>query len=425
MTPAVVIVGRPNVGKSTLFNRLVGAKIAITLKEPGVTRDRLIRPACWQDREFLVIDTGGYVPDPHEQIQQEITHQIEIALREASVVILVVDGTVGPLPLDEEIASRLRSQGIDFLLAVNKCDRRKHFDETLFYRLGTENVFAISAEHGTGVDELLDAVTKRLPPAKLHPPSGIALAILGRPNVGKSTILNQLLCQNRAIVTPIPGTTRDVIEESFEFEGERFRIIDTAGIRRRTRIEEPVEYYSVSRAIDTINRCDVALVVVDATEGPTAQDKRIINLVNDRNRGLVIVANKIDLIPPELKKKVEDYITTHLQFVSYAPLVYTCALKGKGVQDTVRQAKSVYHSGAMRISARFLKETILVQLRERPPAPRCLVLGLSQTGTRPPVFRLRVTKPDEINARYRMFVINLIRNQFKFTGYPIRLNITD
>ncbi|MEO0053508.1 MAG: GTP-binding protein, partial [candidate division WOR-3 bacterium] len=282
---------------------------------------------------------------------------------------LVGDCTTGLLPLDEELASRLRAQGRKFLLAVNKCDKRRQFDETEFYRLGAERVFVISAEHGTGVDELLDAVIAGLPPVKLSAPTGLALAILGRPNVGKSTILNQLLGRERAIVTPVPGTTRDLIEETFDFEGETFRIVDTAGIRRRTKIEQPVEYYSVQRAIDAINRCDIALVVIDATEGPTAQDKRIINLVTRRDKGLVIIANKIDLIPRELKKKVEEYITRNLEFVSYAPLVYTCAIRGKGVRDAVRQAKAVYHSGAMRISSRFLRETILAQLKENPPAP--------------------------------------------------------
>jgi|UniRef100_A0A7V3PS80 GTP-binding protein len=425
MTPAVVIVGRPNVGKSTLFNRMVGGRVAITLKDPGVTRDRLIKPCHWRDREFLVIDTGGYVPDSDAEIQQEITRQVEIALQEAAVVIMVVDGTTGLVPLDIEIASRLRARGKKFLLAVNKCDIKRRFDETEFYRLGAEKLFIIAAEHGTGVDELLDEIVSQLPPAKIFPRPGLALAILGRPNVGKSTLLNQLLGRERAIVTTIPGTTRDTIEEIFEFEGETYRIIDTAGIRRRPRIEEPVEYYSVSRAIDTIENCDIALVVIDATEGPTAQDKRIINLVTDRNRGLVIVANKTDLIPPELRKKVTDYITTKLQFVNYAPLVYTCALRGKGVWDAVQQAKAVYHSGAMRISSRFLRATILAQLQEQPPAPKCRVISLSQTDIRPPWFRLRVSQPEEVGSRYQRFVINLIRNQFRFTGYPIRLKVTD
>ncbi|MGQ9708645.1 MAG: ribosome biogenesis GTPase Der [bacterium] len=419
----VVILGRPNVGKSTLFNRLIGHRIAITIKEPGATRDRIIHPADWQGREFLVVDTGGFVPGSAEGIEREIARQIDIALKEAEVIILVVDGTAGLLPLDQEIAHRLRGQGKTFLLAVNKCDIKRRFDLTEFHRLGAERLFAIAAENGTGVDELLDEIVRRLPPATLTEPAGLALTILGRPNVGKSTFLNRLLGRERAIVTPTPGTTRDAIEDTFEFEGERFRLIDTAGIRRRPRIYQSVEYYSVSRAIASINRCDVALVMIDASEGPTAQDKRIINLVEERNKGLVIIANKFDLVPAELKKKVIDYITGKLHFVNYAPLVYTCALKGKGIFAALSQAKAVYHSGGIRVSSTFLRTTILKELQTNPPAPGCRVISLSQTSIRPPVFRLRLSRPETATAGYQRYLINLIRNRFKFTGYPIRIKI--
>ncbi len=421
----VVIIGRPNVGKSTLFNRIVGGRIAITLKEPGITRDRLIHLAEWQGKNFWVVDTGGFIPDSTEEMTREIARQVEIALAEAVVIIMVVDGTAGPLPLDQEIASHLHQAGRKFLLAVNKCDVRRNFDETEFYRLGAEKLFNIAAEHGIGVAELLDEVINRLPPAKITPQEGIALAILGRPNVGKSTLLNRLTGKERAIITPIPGTTRDTIEETFEFEGETYRIIDTAGIRRRARIEQPVEYYSVSRAIQTIERCDIALVMIDATEGPTAQDKRIINLTADRNKGLVIIANKVDLVPPEIKKRVEEYITTKLQFVNYVPLVYTSVLKGKGLHSIIHQAKAVYYSGALRVSSKFLKPAILTLLQNNPPAPRCRVLGLTQIGIRPPVFRLRVSQPDAVTAQYQRYCINLLRSQFQFTGYPIRLKVTN
>lgn len=420
----IVIVGRPNVGKSTLFNRIVGTRVAITRKEPGITRDRLIQPARWQGKDFWVIDTGGFIPDSSAEMEKEIARQIEIALADAQVIILVVDGASGLLPLDEEIASRLRREGRKFLVAVNKCDIKRNFDANEFYRLGTEKIFIIAAEHGTGVDELLDEVIQHIPETKIAQKSGISLAILGRPNVGKSTLLNRLLGKERAIVTPLPGTTRDAIEDSFEFDGEQFRIIDTAGIRRRTKIEEPVEYYSVSRAIDAISRCDIALVMIDATEGPTAQDKRIINLVEKRDKGLVIVANKTDLIPSELKRKVEEYISTRLHFVNYAPLVYTCAIKGKGVWEVVRQAKAVYYSGAMRLSTTFLRSTVLDELKENLPAYNCRVIGISQTGIRPPVFRLRLSNPAAVTTRYQRYVLNLLREHFRFIGYPLRLKIT-
>ncbi|MEO0005567.1 MAG: ribosome biogenesis GTPase Der [candidate division WOR-3 bacterium] len=420
----VAILGRPNVGKSTLFNRIVGGRVAITLKEPGVTRDRIIRLAHWQGKEFFVIDTGGFVPDSTEEMEREIARQIEIAIADADVIVLVVDGTAGLLPLDQEIADRLRRQGKTFLLAVNKSDIKQKFDPSEFHRLGARRLFSIAAEHGTGVDELLDEIILHLPPATICQPAGIVLAILGRPNVGKSTFLNRLLGKERVIVTPTPGTTRDTVEEILEFEGEKFCLIDTAGIRRRTRIDQPVEYYSVSRALDTISRCDIALIIIDATEGPTAQDKRIINLAQENGKGLVIVANKIDLIPPELYKKVQEYISTKLRFVSYAPLVYTCALTGKGVYNAIRQAKAVYHSGGMRLSRTFLHSTILEELKRNPPAPNCHIIGLTQTGIRPPIFRLRLSRPETITSRYERYVLNLIRTNFRFTGYPIRLKIT-
>ncbi|MGQ9679050.1 MAG: ribosome biogenesis GTPase Der [bacterium] len=423
---SVAIIGRSNVGKSTLFNRLVGGRIAITLKEPGITRDRLGRTAQWQGRKFFVFDTGGFLPDAKDLLEKEIAGQAKLAIGEASVIILVVDGVTGLHPVDEEISRQLRRAGKQFLLAVNKCDVKRGFEVSTFYRLGATKIFPLSAEHGIGVAELLDEIVRLLPP---DPPSSptreIALAILGRPNVGKSTFLNQILGKQRVIVTPQPGTTRDPVEEIIRFEDETYRIIDTAGIRRRSQIAQPVEFYAVRRTLNAIDNCDIALVIFDATEGPTAQDKRIINLVGTKNRGLVIIANKVDLIPKHLIKKTQDYITDQLHFVHYAPLVYTCALTGKGTLTALRQAKAVYHSGAMRLSAQFLRSTILEQLKRTPPGPRTRVLGFTQTGIRPPSFRLRLSDPQEANVNYQRFVFNLLRDQFKFTGYPIRLNVTD
>lgn len=422
----IAIIGRPNVGKSTLFNRLVGGRIAITLKEPGITRDRLGHTAEWQGRQFFVFDTGGFIPETKDLLEKEIAGQVKLAIGEASVIILVVDGVAGLHPLDEEIARLLRQKGKQFLLAINKGDVKRGFEVANFYRLGAAKIFPLSAEHGTGVAELLDEIIRLLPPDRAGATAReITLTILGRPNVGKSTFLNQILGKQRAIVTPHSGTTRDPVAEIIQFEGETYRIIDTAGIRRRAQIEQPVEFYAVRRALNAIDNCAIALVLFDATAGPTAQDKRLINLVQTRDRGLVIIANKVDLIPKELIKKSQDYFSRQLHFVHFAPLVSTCALTGKGVFNVLRQAKAVYHSGAMRLSARFLRSTILEELKRTPPGPRCRVLGLTQTGIRPPSFRLRLSHPQEANRNYQHFVINLLRDQFKFTGYPIRLNVTD
>jgi GTP-binding protein len=420
----VVIVGRPNTGKSTLFNRLVGGRVAITLQQPGITRDRLIRDAEWRGRHFRVVDTGGLVPDSAEEIEREIGRQVAVALAEADAVVMVADGAVGLHPLDEEIALRLRRKSIRFLLAVNKRDVRRGFDTSEFHSLGPDRLFPVSAEHGTGLDDLLDHILTRLPPESRAPsPRPLSLAILGRPNTGKSTFLNSLLGTARAIVSPTPGTTRDAIEERFEFEGRPVAIVDTAGIRRHARVSEPVEYYSVSRALDQIQRCDVVLMVIAVHEGPTNQDKRIINLVEERNRGLVVVANKWDLVPHELRAKVQDYVKRELEFVDYAPVVYTVATKGRGVVEAVRQANAAYWSGDMRVSASFLRQTVLERLKSTQPAYDCRVLSISQVGTRPPSFRLRTTNPDSVTAAYRRFVINELRRSFGFTGYPVRLRV--
>ncbi len=422
----VVIVGRPNTGKSTLFNRLVGGRVAITLSEPGITRDRIVRTAEWLGRSFDVIDTGGLVLDAEDEITRQVERQVRIALSEADVVVLVVDGVAGRTPLDEEIAHRLRDENIRFLVAVNKQDVKRDFDPQDFQTLGGHRLFSISAEHGTGVDDLLDEILRLLPPLDpLHPRSlaPLSLAILGRPNVGKSSFLNSLLGHERAIVTPIPGTTRDVVESRFALDGRQFRLLDTAGIRKHAKVSAPVEYYSVTRAIDVIQRCDVALLVVDATEGPTNQDKKIAKLIDSRSRGMVIIANKMDLVPKKLERKVRQWVKDKLAFVGYAPVTYCSALKNQGVIAAVRRAAQVYDSGSYRLSKSLLKEAVLPRLERRPPRYDCRVTGLAQAGVRPPSFRLRVTNPEAVSESYLRFVDSAIRDCFSFDGYPLRLRL--
>jgi GTP-binding protein len=420
----VVIVGRPNTGKSTLFNRLVGGRVAITLKEPGITRDRLVRDVEWLGRRFKVVDTGGLVPDSKEEMAHEVERQVQIALTDSRVIVLVVDGAVGLMPLDEEVATRLRDAGRRFILAVNKLDIRRSYDPGEFHKLGAEVLIPISAEAGTGVDDLLDAILARLP-VETRPRShaALALAILGRPNVGKSSLMNHLLGKSRSIVTPTPGTTRDVVEETFEFEGRHFRLLDTAGIRRKPKVSIPVEYYSVTRAIDQIRRCDVALVMFDAFDGPTNQDKRIINLVEERSRGMVIIANKMDLVPQDLRNKVRDWVLDELQFVSYAPIVFASVLKSQGVTEAVRRAVDVWDAGGRQVSNARLRASVLKRLEQSPPGFDMRILSLSQVGTRPPVFRLRVGKPDKMTRTFERFVLAEIRRHFDFPGYPVRLKV--
>ncbi len=421
----VVLVGRPNTGKSTLFNRLVGGRVAITLREPGITRDRIIRTAEWLGNRFQVIDTGGLVPGSEDEMAGQIERQVRVALEEADVVVLVVDGQTGPAPLDEEIGARLHKEGRPFLLAVNKLDARRDYDSSEFHGLGGEKLLPISAEHGIGVDDLLDEIISRLPEKLVRTGrDALALAILGRPNVGKSSFLNALLGDERAIVTATPGTTRDVVEENFQLDKRVYRLLDTAGIRKQAKVHDAVEYYSVSRAIDVIERCNIALLVVDATEGPTSQDKKLASLIEDRGKGLIIVANKMDLVPSDLIRKVQDWTTTRMSFVGYAPVVFTSALRNEGIADAVRQAGLMHEAGGRHLSNALLRETALERIQRKPPKYNCRVLGLSQLGTRPPLFRLRLSSPEGMNPAYRRHVAAEIRRCFPFQGYPIRIRTT-
>jgi GTP-binding protein len=421
----VVIVGRPNTGKSTLFNRLVGGRVAITLQEPGITRDRIIRDVEWLGRRFKVVDTGGLVPNSKVEMNQEVERQVQIALDEAKVIVLLVDGSVGLQPLDEEIATRLRRAGREFIVSVNKLDIKRKFEEADYHRLGAAVLVPISAELGTGVDDLLDAVLARLPENERTKRADVlSLAIVGRPNVGKSSMMNYLLGHSRSIVTATPGTTRDVIEESFELEGKAYRLLDTAGIRRKPRVSEPVEYYSVTRAIEQIKHCDVAMVMFDAFDGPTNQDKRIVNLAEERSRGLVIIANKMDTVADTLKDKVRDWVKKELSFADYAPVMYTSVLQGLGVTEAVHEARRVWESGGQQVPGPKLREKILPLLEKNQPRFDCRVIALTQVSTRPPTFRLRVTRPKAVPPPYERFVIAEIRKRFQFIGYPIRIKVT-
>ena len=421
----VVIVGRPNTGKSTLFNRLVGGRVAITLQESGITRDRIIRDVEWLGRRFKVVDTGGLVPNSKVEMNREVERQVQIAQDEAKVIVLVVDGSAGLQPLDAEVAARLRRAGREFIVAANKLDIKRKFEAADFHKLGAVALIPISAETGTGVDVLLEAILSRLPPDdRTKRADVLSLAIIGRPNVGKSSLMNYLLGHSRAIVTATPGTTRDVIEESFELEGKAYRLLDTAGIRRKPRVSEPVEYYSVTRAIEQIKHCDVALVMFDAFDGPTNQDKRIVNLVEERSRGLVVVANKMDTVPDELKDKVRDWVKKELRFADYAPVMFTSVLQGLGVTETVHEARRVWENGAQQVPGSKLRDKIFPLLEKNQPRFDCRVIALTQVGMRPPTFRLRVTRPTAVTPAYERFVIAEIRKRSRLIGYPLRIKVT-
>jgi GTP-binding protein len=420
MAGIVAIVGRPNVGKSTLFNRIVGRRVAITLEEPGITRDRIYKEAHWQGKEFIVVDTGGLVISPDASLLKQIKLQVEVAIREADGVILVVDGREGLTPVDEEIGRDLRKKGKEFLLAVNKIDAkptRGNINE--FYKLGQP--FAITAEHGTGVAELLDEVVKCLPRTEPETEEAIRLVILGRPNVGKSSFLNSLLGEYRVIVDDQPGTTRDAIETGFSLHNQHYRIVDTAGIRKKARVKADVEYFSVIRAIGNIKAADVAILIVDLTEGATGQDKRIAALVEDAGKGLVIAGNKVDTLTKAGRKPAQANVTAALGFVSYAPFIFTSATKKEGIVETITAATQVFAQAQKQIDKELLHSTVLAEIKRRPPKS-CEIYLLRQTGTRPPEFTVRVNKP-ELDTGYIRFIKHQLRNYFGFQGNPIKIKI--
>jgi GTP-binding protein len=422
----VAIVGRPNVGKSTLFNRLVGKRVAITLKEPGTTRDRIIQPAEWLGRGFWVIDTGGLMPDATEAIMKEIEIQVNLAIEEADVVLLLVDGRDGLNPVDVAIAHRLQRKNKPFLLVVNKADNQTVRDSLAeFYQLGTEEFFPISAEHGVGVETVLDRIYELFPrPSEAQVESDIKLVILGRPNVGKSSFLNALLGQYRAIVSETPGTTRDLVEATFRYEDRNFRIIDTAGIRRKSKVDVPVEYFSVVRAIRTIDEADVAILILDVREGITGQDQRIAALVAEKGRGMVVVANKADLIARDAVAVVREWLEGTIPYVRHVPIIFTSALKNEGVQEVVHRAASVFDQGGTRLSKAQLKDELLPALVAHPPRRGAQVYGIKQRGARPPVFELQVSDPKVVDDAYLKFAEREIRKRLGFPGYPVRIRVS-
>lgn len=431
----VVIVGKPNVGKSTLFNRIVRKRIAITMKESGTTRDRIKVATEWLGRKFFLTDTGGFMSDETLEITRKVNQQIRNAINNADVVIFLVDGSALPTIQDFTIVEMLRKENKPFILAVNKIDAKITRDNIPeFYRFGAKEMVEISAEHGRGVDELLDKVIEKLPqhdmPDTVQPASSVlCLLIIGRPNVGKSMFLNCILNQERAIVSEVPGTTRDAIEEEFTLEDRKFRIIDTAGLRKKSRVKQSVEYFSIQRVIRHIPQADVVILLLDSatdTYPPvplTQQDKTIIDLVLARGKSIVIGLNKIDLIPSIDRKALINNTKFELKNFDFIPIVLTSALKNKGIEETIRKAVDVYEQGGKRVSEELIEETILPKLQDNLPSHRARYVYLKQTGVRPPKFNLITNVPTDVKDSYKRFVLNELRNYFGFAGNQIHLKV--
>jgi GTP-binding protein len=432
--PRVVILGRPNVGKSTLFNRLCGRRRALVGNEPGMTRDRLYAPAEWLGKRFEVVDTGGMIPAELDLMATEIFRQARVAIEEAAHLVLVVDAQQGIVPLDEELAHLLRPTGKPLSLAVNKIDSSQHSPLAAeFHRLGIQNLFPLSAEHGLGVDDLLDHLTADIPASPEEVSSSpslppvepvINVAIIGRPNVGKSTLLNRLLNEERSIVTPLPGTTRDAVDAEFERDGLHYRLVDTAGIRRKGKTHLLAEKLSVIQARRHLERADVALLILDATEGVTALDTHIGGYAHESRRSVVIVVNKWDVIPkgPAATRDFTQIIRQRTKYLDYAPIVFISALKGQRLEKLLTTVAEVAAARRTRVTTaemnRFLKEADL----ERAPSPAGKPLRLyylTQAGVAPPVFVAFTNRPGKFHFSFERFLENRIRERFGFVGTPI------
>jgi GTP-binding protein len=431
--PAVVILGRPNVGKSTLFNRLTGSRRSIVGDEPGITRDRIYGVAEWLGRLFRLVDTGGIIPNDKDLIPANILSQARAALDEASLILLVVDARAGITPLDEELAALARSTRKPVFVAANKVDSpRLEADAMEFERWGMEAVFPISSEHGKGVAEMLDAVIERLPAseARREERKEIHLSIVGRPNVGKSSLVNRLTGEERVIVSPLPGTTRDAVDTELEFEGASFRLIDTAGIRRKGKTEMMAEKLSVMMARRHLERADVAVVLIDAVEGPTALDSSIAGYAHEAGASLVIAVNKWDAVEKDTYtvQQYERRIREMMKFADYAPIVFISAKTGQRVTKILELARQAYEERNKRIPTAELNrffERNLEQPRATTTARHPVrVLYITQASASPPTFILFTSARSpraRLHFSYERYVENRLREEFCFFATPIRI----
>jgi GTP-binding protein len=436
-----VILGRPNVGKSTLFNRLCGRRRALVGDEPGMTRDRLYAPATWLGKPFEVVDTGGMVPLEKDLIPTEILRQAQVAVEEAAQLVLVVDARQGPVPLDEELVQMLRRLGKPLSLAVNKVDAAQHAALAAdFHRLGVPDIFPISAEHGLGVDDLLEHITRDFAPAAevaaeepraeggAEPVPGVEVAIkvgiIGRPNVGKSTLLNGLLQEERSIVSPLPGTTRDAVDAEFESGGLRFRLIDTAGIRRKGKTELLAEKLSVIQARRHLERADVALLLLDGPEGVTALDAHIGGYAHESGRSVIIVVNKWDAVKKG-PSALEDYVRAirqRMKFLAYAPIRFISALHGQQLGSLLKTIAEVAVARRLRIPTaemnKFLQELDFGRA-STPAGKPAKIYYLTQGGVAPPVFVAFTNRKGKFHFSFERFLENRMRERFGFLGTPI------
>jgi GTP-binding protein len=429
--PVIAIVGRPNVGKSTLFNRIAGKQKAIVIDEPGATRDRNYMDCVFQDKAFTLIDTGGFEPASEERILVQMREQSNLAIEEADVIIFLMDGKDGLTPSDIEIARQLRGKSKYIFYVTNKVDGDRHQDMlTDFYRLGIDQFYPISAQHGLGVDELLAAITRDFTESsdgKDEQDDQIKVAIVGKPNVGKSSLVNLILGKERSIANPTPGTTRDAIDMTVKVHGKKYLLIDTAGIRRKSKISQTLEKYSVIQALKSINRCDIALVLIDAEDGLTDQDTKIIGLAYERGKACIIVVNKWDKIEKDnstVGKFVED-IQDKIKFMDFAPIIFVSAVTGQRAPKIFDLINEVYDQYTKRIGTSPLNDMLEKSLRRNPMAryqnKQMHITYATQTDIKPPSFVFFVSNAKGIHFSYERYLMNQIRETFGFSSVPLKL----
>ncbi|WP_027626611.1 ribosome biogenesis GTPase Der [Clostridium lundense] len=432
--PIVAIVGRPNVGKSTLFNKLAGRRISIVEDTPGVTRDRIYAEAEWLKYNFTIIDTGGIEPESEDVIVSQMRRQAQIAIETADVILFLVDGKDGVTPADSEVALMLRKSKKPVVLVVNKVDRLVEEDNAYeFYNLGIGDPITISASQGLGLGDMLDRLVENFDEAMLNEEEDeyVRIAFVGRPNVGKSSLVNKLLGEDRNIVSDIPGTTRDSVDSYLETEEGKFILVDTAGIRRRSKIKDEIERYSVVRTYAAIERADLCILLIDAESGISEQDKKIIGYAHEMSKAIMVIVNKWDLIEKETNtmNKFKKDLQFELGFMSYAPYLFISAKTGQRVHKVLELAKECYDNYNKRIKTGVLNDVIskAVMMKEPPVVglTRLKIYYVTQIGTKPPTFVFFVNNPQALHFSYERYLENQLRESFDFSGTGIKLEFRE
>ena len=434
MRPIVSIVGRPNVGKSTLFNKLVGQRVSITEDTPGVTRDRLYREVEWQNRYFLLMDTGGLEVNSDDVMSRQIEWQVDLGLADCQLVLFLVDGKAGVTAMDHMVADKIRRSGKPCLVVVNKIDTHETPNDVYeFYELGFPDLFVISAEQQYGLGDLLDAIFDHLPADAQteEEDDSLKIALIGKPNVGKSSLVNFLLGENRMIVTNIPGTTRDAIDSYYEHDGRKYTLIDTAGLRRQRSVDTRIEKYSALRTLSSVDRADLCLFLIDAQEGPTEQDAKIAGYAHDQGKASIIVLNKWDLIEKETNtlKTMEDRIRTVLTFNHYAPILSVSVKTGQRMDKLFALINAVDEHYSFRVSTGLLNDIVRDAVVLNPPptdkGKRLKIYYAAQVTTRPPKFLFYVNDAELMHFSYMRYLENQLRKNFDFSGVALQLEVRE